>query len=1034
MAASKDGPTYYTAERVECGRQNVARHEWAKGTLQRIMKGDRIRYYIGPKYTSAEQFAAQSDEFMWLLQPTTKLPRHVLQHVEVYKCPVHAWEGRKHNAWCPWRIDPIGHPYKVQCMAGDEWYPSNDYHKGDMTSGEFPDDGGGFEYNGERFYPLREYAHMIYGSVVIPTLRSLSQAWLLTGEAKYAHKGAVLLVRLASEYPNLDDRRDRIYDQRALKQRKGREAGMITDRIWETFCFEGAVYAYDALYDYLGRDAELLAFVRTKGLPVTNAAELREYIEKYLIRAGMAALLNVGVRGNEGHHQAAAMAAALVLDDYSDNSNTPNSRSMVDYTYYGVGHAAYTMINNLTPDGGGHESPNYNRIKLDMLRAGLMMEEVRKRQPERFGLEQYPEIFGGPKVRALFDYFIDAQMLDYYVPSIGDCGGIRAPRRVGSQQYCFRPGDFIYAFQRFGDPRYARACTKVDGTFAAGELFEPYPDEALRATLARPESQIIRAPRLFDDYGMAILETGRGDHRRGVYLNYVSSAGHRQRDHLHVGLFARGVDLLPDLGYPVTLYHRWTWDGNSLAHNTVTVDETQGAITIGGRGRLFASAGGVHVVTASHDPYPPDYSPYPADFPKYRPEAKPCDLFERTLVLVDVDEERYYVVDVFAVRGGEQHDQSWHGPLVGVQAPKLKLDWVAQKGGTLAGPDVEQYGKWTDRWGRKREDFPAYTTNIRRAPLDRPAAWTWETGLPEGDALRIHLVPVGGPMEVILGTSRSPARPPDFALDYVIARRQVDNGARSLFLTVLDGYQKTPVVKAVRLISEDPLKLEIERPDGVDEVTIEIPAGPSRTTDPRPIGVRVRSTAGQTTTRDVRIGGTAPGYAKAVVREVDYQTNRIAIDATRELQAHLSPGRSLRIYNAHRSGLYRVRELRPDGKLLWLTLDRTPLLARVPVTKVEDGVLRSNTPLVFANGYLDEKGHPHPATDNYRGSWLGEGPGAQPIRTATRGGATTVLLEDPSQATEARYAGRVVSIWQYGVGDQVEIPRITVADDQPSPK
>ena len=201
-ALAKSGPTYYTPERVAAARRNLERYEWARKVRKRIFEtGDRIRYYIGPTYTPADKYAAQSDDFIWLLQPTTKIAR-VVPNAHRALCPVHGAKVKRYNAWCPYNIDPINHPYQIQCMMGKEWYPSNKYHKGDMTSGEFPDDGNGILHKGERYYALREYARMVYGSIVVPTLRSLSQAYQLTGEPKYARKGCILLARLATQYPN----------------------------------------------------------------------------------------------------------------------------------------------------------------------------------------------------------------------------------------------------------------------------------------------------------------------------------------------------------------------------------------------------------------------------------------------------------------------------------------------------------------------------------------------------------------------------------------------------------------------------------------------------------------------------------------------------------------------------------------------------------------------------------------------------------------------------------------------------------------
>jgi len=1029
--------TYYTPERIAIGRENVKRYKWAQELFRRIMKGDRISYYTGAgKYVSANDFAAQSDEFMWLLQPTTKLPRHVLRGSKPLHCPIHGWEGRKAKwpgaAWCPWRIDPIKHPYKVQCLAGGEWLPTNDWHKGDMTSGEFPDDGSGILYKGKRYRVLQEYAHMVYGSVVIPCLRSLSQAYVLTGDRTYAHKGCILLARLASEYPNHEFRRDRLYDQRPLRRYRGRGTGMITDDIWECRCLEETAYAYDAFFDYMDNDPALLQFLKSKGLPVETADDLRAYIEDNLIRAGMKALLLKMICGNEGYHQAAAMACALVIDDFADVR--VNTQHMVDYYYHGVGQAAYILSNGLTPDGGGHESPNYNRIKFNIIRAARLMEEIRKRHPDRFPKDRYPDIFGTPKAHAMFDYFIDVFMLDQFIPAIGDCSGIERLRRQEPRRYCYNAKDYLFAFQRYGDLRYARACTRPDGTFVEGELFEPYPADAINAALKKPESQIVRAPRFLDDYGLAILESGEGDHRRAVYLNYLSWPNHRQCENLSIGFFARGVDWLPDLGYPYTYTARWQWDSNSMAHNTVTVDETPPSRKTRGMGRLFASVDGVHVVTASHDPYPPDHEPTPAHFQKFRKGAKPCNIYERTLMLVDVDPQRFYVVDLFAVNGGEQHDQSWHGPLVSVQVPEL--NWQVQPQGTLAGPEVALFGRWTDRWGRKREDFPSFLAKIRRAQLAKPAVWTWNSGLPEGDALQLHLVPVGGPMEVIVGTGHAPARPKDWGLDYVIARRRAEGGRRSLFLTVLDAFQKAPVVREVRLLSEKPLQVAIVREDGQDEITFTLPDAPSRTTAFRPLGVRIRSRTGATVTRDVRIGACGrdghPGYAKSIIRELDYATNRIGVAAVPGLEKDLAPGRVLRVFNAHRSALYRVLKTVREEDVLWITLDRTAQLGRAPVTEVGDGTLTLGARFIFANSGLDKEGRLLPARggDRYRGSWVGDEKRLLQVRAIGkkewRGTSARLFLEKSISASTLRewFRGRTVSLWQYGLGDRVEAARI----------
>lgn len=1032
MATAKTGRTYYTEERISIAKENIERYEWARATLKRILEtGDSIRYYIGPIYTSANTFAAQSDDFIWLLQPTTEIDRvyDVGKHPTA-TCPIHGAEIKRFGAFNPWRIDPINHPYQVQCPVGGEWYPSNRYDQGDLTSGEFPDDGHGCVYNGKRYHFLVEYAHMVYGSVVVPTLSSLSQAYLLTGDPKYAQKGCILLARLATQYPNygwegtsypnLEDRTARTYLKGGYDPHyTWKNGGMISDLIWECFLLERIAYAYDALYDAFD-GPEVLRFVNQKGLLVNSGDELREYIENYILRAGMVALQKGLIRGNEGHHQACALALALVADDYGEKH--PNSMDMVEYAYHGIGGAAYIFANGLTRDGGGHESPGYNTIKLDFIRVAERMDEIQARRPDLFPLDRYPDIFAEPKARELFNHYIDLLILDRFLPPIGDTGGLTKPERMREswRRYSYLGTENLFAFRKYGDPRFARAAMGYAADMPLGELWQPYPEEALLAALADLASRIERKSRLLDGYGVAILECGEWPDNRAVALNYSSTIGHRQNDQLAIWLYARGLELLPDLGYPRTWEYRQTWDAANLSHNTVTVNERDFTSPrfFGNGCRLFASQDGVHVATAYHSPY--------VEGTRLGREAElPCDLYERTVVLVEVDPRRFYVVDLFAVNGGEQHDQSWHGMYVPVEPPDLP--WQVQPAGTLAGPEVPEFGTYTDRWGQHHPAgaFPSFLTEIRRAPLDSPATWTWRSGLPEGDALALHVVPVQGPVEVIMGKGRSPVWVEE-KLDYLLVRRQVQNGAHTHFLTVLDAYQQQPTITGVRLLKADPIVLEVTRPDGVDEVTLCSPPGPSRTTAHRALGIRVVMRQEEKVIRDVQVGslgdGAGPGYAHGKIVDVDYGQQQIVITGDGLSVDDFASGRAVRIFNDMRSAMYRIAEVASEGDSLRLTLDKTALLARFPVTAATKDRLTVPFRTPFVTGHVDKDGNLTDGRhDFYYGSWLGEGHAACRVLGVANTNPSVIHL---AEGSGEEYVGKVVSLWQYGVGDRVEVARV----------
>jgi hypothetical protein len=1013
---------------VTTARENVEKYEWAAGQQARIIEhGDRIRYYIGPLYVSARTFAAQSDEFLWLLQPTTEIPRTYDVGADPRAmCPIHGAEVKNYGAFNPWSIDPIGHPYQIRCPVGGEWYPSNRYDLGDMTSGDFPDDGSGCMHEGLRYHFLIEYAHMAYGSVVVPALKSFSEAYQLTGDELYARKGCILMARLATQYPNygwegtdfdLEDRIDRTY----LGPYGGthphytwKTGGLVTDLIWENFMLERIAYAYDGLYDSFD-DPQVLAFVKSKGMSVETGDDLREYIENYIMRSGMVALGRGLIKGNEGHHQACAMALALVMDDYDDHH--PNSVDMVEYTYHGLGRSAYMMDNGLTRDGGGHESPNYNKIKLDFIRASRVMDEIRALHPGQFSEERYPDIFANPKARELFNHLIDSAVLDYWLPPIGDNGNLNPPRRVPPKYHSLVRTENLFAFLKYGDPRFARALTNMQGEFSSGELWEPYPEEELRAALEDPRSEIVRAPRLLDGYGVAILEAGEFPENRALVLNYSSTIGHRQADQLAIGLYARGVELLEDLGYPRTWDYRYQWDSHNMAHNTVTINEARFTSPrfFGNAANLFASTDGVHVITAHHNPY----------------ERLGCDLYERTDIMVEVDEGRFYVVDLSEVNGGEQHDQTWLGMYVEPEAPEL--DWAAQGNGTLAGTDVPEFAAYTDRWGHEHRDgdFPSYLTEIRRAPLDDPATWTWRSGLEEGDGLAVHVVPVDGPVEAIMGKGRSPVWVQD-KLDYLLVRRQVEEGGATRYLTVLDPFQGEPEILSVRLISDDPITLEVVRTDGTDEITFRIPEGPSRTTTHRPLGVRVVVRAGEEVRKDVRIGALGdddlPGYAQGQIEALDYDAKEITLAGDALDIEDFIPGRGIRVFNDMRSAMCIIRqaEMR-DGRVV-VTLDKPALVGRFPIVSVEGGRLELGVKGAFVTGHEDkETGELSDGiNDYYYGAWLGEGDTARRvagIRNATPSWLRVVgEVDDETLARD--YVGEVVPIWQYGVGDRVEVARV----------
>ena len=121
---------------------------------------------------------------------------------------------------------------------------------------------------------------------------------------------------------------------------------------------------------------------------------------------------------------------------------------------------------------------------------------------------------------------------------------------------------------------------------------------------------------------------------------------------MNLGLFAEGLDLMPDFGYPPVPYGGWgsakaRWYTMSCTHNTAIVD-----------GKDHSVADGVTTLWVDSD------CNSKGEFRAVRASGKGLIggvQFERTVALIDISDGDVYVIDLFRVVGGRQHDKFFHG-------------------------------------------------------------------------------------------------------------------------------------------------------------------------------------------------------------------------------------------------------------------------------------------------------------------------------------------------------------------------------------
>lgn len=146
-------------------------------------------------------------------------------------------------------------------------------------------------------------------------------------------------------------------------------------------------------------------------------------------------------------------------------------------------------------------------------------------------------------------------------------------------------------------------------------------------------------------FGHASLGRGKGLHQIQAQLHFSGRYEHSHQDELNLTLYAKGHEMLSDIGYSWTNLRQWA--KQSIAHNLVVIDRTAQSGADGNLLGYFPDFGGVSAVEA--------------ESARGYANVAGVNRYQRLLVLVPVTEDDSYVVDIFRARGGSVHDWLLHG-------------------------------------------------------------------------------------------------------------------------------------------------------------------------------------------------------------------------------------------------------------------------------------------------------------------------------------------------------------------------------------
>jgi hypothetical protein len=322
----------------EIALKNAKTYDWAKEIVATV--------------TERAEYMLQYVDELCALVPSEGFPRtagnSTLEAGEEVKgrCPYCGAHIAKATRKGQWVMDPTVHPWKLTCPACQSNFPSNDfgllYKRGLNEKGEydralaiknneeavargekdalvnelFPDkdplwmvdDGFGWSPKDGTYGTLDDnkwawaagYHEKVWfnehdhdANSIALTIERFAQAYLYTGEEKYAHAGKKLLLRAADVYPGYD------FKKVSLGYPSSHGLGWngkIIGGIWEHYITIRLIRAYDAI------------------CPVLTEEE-SEYIKENIVREGVRGVKSAQIHGNYGMHQKVMALAAVLLDD-----------------------------------------------------------------------------------------------------------------------------------------------------------------------------------------------------------------------------------------------------------------------------------------------------------------------------------------------------------------------------------------------------------------------------------------------------------------------------------------------------------------------------------------------------------------------------------------------------------------------------------------------------------------------------------------------------------------------------------------------
>jgi len=776
-------PTVYmTPEDVLRARANVQRYSWARQTAAQI---------VG----EADKWSNKDDSWLRGLVPKAG----AAFAYGFTGCPICG------ASWGTWgaahaSLDDPGH---VVCANG---------HR--LPDAAHPDSGTGYVGpDGRIHYFVGSYNAWVVETLTFKAVQSLSYAYSLTGKEIYADKAGVILDALAAVYP--------LCDKGSWDYPSNPPSGRF-NRPW--YQVARVLVHYADFYDQIWNSPSL------EQPSVKPGLKRRTNIEENLLKNGAEYCRRESLKGTLTNGEADYLRGVLSVGVLF---GIPDYVSWAVDGPYGI---RTLLDNNIDRDGGYYETSSLYANHTRELYFSFAEPLFNYRgDPYPHGLNLYEN----SKLREFFELLNLKQNCAGHVPSYGDTHADTSKIVPAARPFDRDDINFLERlYARTANPAEARKLTAMllwlkggpsesleatdRGDVMGGGfderswlLFHHRELPAITPALSSDQQRILLKSNFLGQKGIAVLREGSGEQAQALLLRFGPSLNHGHLDDLNINYFANGYEVTYDLGYGLGSTHTQVgWARQTASHNVVVVDETPQLQTGASGGSLlaFADLPALKLVEASSE------SSY---------AARHVSLYRRTLALVGTGSHAY-LLDIFRVRGGSEHDYGFHA--LGTHTQFEGVDLGTEEPGSLAGPDIA----WGDKqlndgdmqgvpqrpyWNPPPGNGYGFLMHPRRGKTDSPWSADWE--IAPGTHLRLHMANTPG-TEVI--TAIAPGiTPSEPKARYVFARRR-GAGLRSEFVAAMGPYTSAPFLnKLERLPMTGPesdipaVAVRVDRQDGTTD-------------------------------------------------------------------------------------------------------------------------------------------------------------------------------------------------------------------------